>query len=224
MYFDHAFVGVPSAELAAEATERLVSAGLIAGRQVSHPGQGTSNTCFFFDQGFIELLWCHDEREAKHPRTARTQLFERTAHTACPFGISFARGAQARTLPFRTWEYHPTYIPDSMCIPMAVVSDAPDQPLIFSMPGVHRAGPDPRIPPSRRSPFALRRVTVGVPTLDPALEAIHDHSGVVVWDRPSDTNRMTVLLGPTQLFADDVHPPTVDLQDLGIPLVIRPAP
>jgi hypothetical protein len=224
MYFDHAFVGVPSAELAAQATERLVSAGLVAGRAVKHRGQGTQNTCFFFDQGYIELLWCHDEAEATSANTRRTQLFQRTQHTACPFGVSFARAGRSAKLPFRSWDYAPQYFPDGMTIQMAVISDAVDQPLVFSLPQPHRAGPDPRVGPHERSPFALRRVTVGVPTLDPAFEGFRDQSGVVVWDRPSDTNRMTVLLGPSQLGFSDATPPHVDLQDLGIPLVFRPAP
>jgi hypothetical protein len=42
--------------------EALVSFGLF-GIEGIHPGQGTANACFFFENAYLEVLWRHDDSE-----------------------------------------------------------------------------------------------------------------------------------------------------------------
>ena len=73
--------------------EALLDVGLIEGSPNIHPGQGTANRRFFFERGFLELLWVHDKPEAQAPLTAPTKLWDRwveRGRTANPFGICFS--------------------------------------------------------------------------------------------------------------------------------------
>ena len=63
-------VGAPEAE-------DLLDAGLVEGSPSTHPGQGAANRRFFFENGFLELLWVSDDREAQSSLTAPTQLWDR---------------------------------------------------------------------------------------------------------------------------------------------------
>ena len=108
LHLHHAFVftavGAPEAE-------GLLNAGLVEGSPNTHPGQGTANRRIFFERGFLELFWVHDEHEAQSPLTAPTKLWDRWAgrgRTANPFGIclSSADGVDSN-LPFPTWAYRP---------------------------------------------------------------------------------------------------------------------
>jgi hypothetical protein len=97
----------------------LLNAGLVEGSGKTHPGQGTANRRFFFDSGYLELLWVHDEREARSELTAPTKLWERWAGRdgeANPFGLCFssAQGVDPDP-PFPAWQYRPAYLPDGRC-------------------------------------------------------------------------------------------------------------
>ncbi len=206
--FDHAFVFTPPG---AAAADRLVDAGLVEGPPNVHPGQGTANRRFFFEGGMLELLWCHDEAEARAPRTARTGLWERSRWRevpACPFGVAWHRGLdEAREAPFESWPYRPTYLPEGLSIAVAVASDDPRQPFGFVMPG--RRGP-PSPPALPHTPRPIAAVEVRHPGL---LEWWTDERGVLRWARGEAL--LTVELG---------GPPTgleVDLRSAGIPLRVR---
>ena len=98
----------------------LLDAGLVEGSPATHAGQGSANRRFFFKSGFLELLWVHDEREARSALTAPSKLWDRWAErgrSANPFGLCFSSedGAGA-SLPFPTWPYRPDYLPDGRCI------------------------------------------------------------------------------------------------------------
>ena len=113
LHLHHVFV---CTSLGAPEAEGLVNAGLIEGSSNKHPGQGTANRRFFFERGFLELIWVHDEREAQSALTAPTRLWDRWAErerTANPFGIclSSADGADS-ILPFPSWAYRPDYLSD----------------------------------------------------------------------------------------------------------------
>lgn len=106
-------VGAPEAE-------HLLDAGLVEGSPNTHPGQGTANRRFFFESGFLELLWVHDKREAQSTLAAPTKLWDRWAErgrTANPFGIclSSTEGADP-SLPFPSWAYRPGYLHEERCI------------------------------------------------------------------------------------------------------------
>ncbi len=68
---DHVFV---CTAVAAPEADRLVAFGLTEGTASSHPGQGTANRRFFFRNAVLELLWVHDEHEARSPVVAPPAL------------------------------------------------------------------------------------------------------------------------------------------------------
>lgn len=116
LQLDHIFVCVdPGAPEAAA----LIDAGLVEGPANVHPGQGTANRRFFFERGYLELIWVQDEGEARSQATARTRLWQRwngRAGAANPFGICFASEAGVQAAPFPFWRYQPAYLPRDVSI------------------------------------------------------------------------------------------------------------
>ncbi len=98
---DHLFictsVGAPEAD-------RLIEFGLTEGSPNVHPGQGTANRRFFFQNAMLELLWVRDSAEAESETTRPTRLWERWTgrnNGACPFGFCFRPAtSQPGELPF----------------------------------------------------------------------------------------------------------------------------
>lgn len=124
---DHVFVFVPP---------DTTLAGLGESFRRAHPGQGTANACYCFDNAYVELLWVVDAADLRaHPRTG---LYDRSRWRdtgACPFGIALRTSAPRRRLPFPAWDYAPGYLPPGLTIPMAESSADPRLPLIFLSPG-----------------------------------------------------------------------------------------
>jgi hypothetical protein len=102
-------VGAPEAE-------DLLDAGLVEGSPNKHLGQGTANRRFFFESGFLELLWVYDEREAQSTLTAPTNLWDRWAQRgrgANPFGICFSSAdGPDSVLAFPSCAYRPDCVSD----------------------------------------------------------------------------------------------------------------
>ena len=128
---DHVFVmcdaGAP--EIAA-----LESIGLHAQPRRSHPGQGTTNACVVFENAYLELLWVHDEAEARSPASAPSRLWDRWAGRragTCPFGIGLRPAAPGGRPPFATWPYRPGYLPEGMAIDMAIGTPLGEPELFF---------------------------------------------------------------------------------------------
>lgn len=146
---DHLFICVATGAPEAEA---LLEFGLTEGTPNIHPGQGTQNRRFFFHNAMLELLWAHDETEARSPLVSPLRLWERwryreTGH--CPFGICFRPASPQPTLPFDTWAYRPPYLPEHLHIPIAVQAH-PGEPLLFYLSFGSR--PD-QFPPERQQPL-----------------------------------------------------------------------
>ena len=57
--------------------EYLTRLGLIEGLPNVHPGQGTANRRFFFENAMLELLWVEHPGEAQNEQTAPTKLWDR---------------------------------------------------------------------------------------------------------------------------------------------------
>ncbi len=128
---DHVFLVVSCQELQ---ISRMEEAGFRESYRRTHPGQGTQNVCYCFDNLFVELLWVHDIGEACSAVIERTQLLARaTDSKACPFGIAYRGGG----LKAPSWPYSPPYLPDGIVIQIACDSDDLEQPLIFRSPGNH---------------------------------------------------------------------------------------
>lgn len=140
MELDHLFFCIAPDGPEPAALEAL---GLRESFRRDHPGQGTANLCYCFDNAYLELLWLTDEAQARAPAIARTRLTERAnwrSTGASPFGIALRGGAAEPPLPIAHWDYQPPYLPDGQSIAVAVFSDKPTQPLVFRSPG--RARPD----------------------------------------------------------------------------------
>src|SRR6516162_5213088 len=99
--------------LGAPEAERLIAFGLFEGTPNRHPGQGTANRRFFFQNAFLEFLWVEAPSETQSLLVRRTALWERWSRRgrgASPFGIGFRPEPGAvDELPFPGWEYRPPY-------------------------------------------------------------------------------------------------------------------
>ena len=116
----------------------LDKAGLRETFRRRHPGQGTANACYCFNNAYLELIWETERAEISSPPVVRLRLAERTAWRqtgACPFGIAVRKHGTGSQLPFEVWEYAPPYRPAGTAILVAVASDDPHQPLLFCSPG-----------------------------------------------------------------------------------------
>lgn len=133
LIIDHLFMFIEPGGPEIDALQRL---GLQETYSRAHPGQGTANVCFAFDNLYLELLWLTSEAEARSPAIARTRLWERSQWRTlgtCPFGMAFRGDLASAGVP--TWDYQPPYLPDGMAIPVATASDDPALPMLFSFPG-----------------------------------------------------------------------------------------
>lgn len=132
---DHVFVFVaPKAPEAAT----LRNHGLVESFRRSHPGQGTANVCFCFDNAYLELLWVVDAAEATSCALSRSGLIDRAVWRrtgASPFGIALRHDDPRTPLPFPSWNYPAPFLPDGITIPVALASDDPRQPFLFRSPG-----------------------------------------------------------------------------------------
>ena len=148
---DHIFVCVEP--LAPEA-EILKNFGLTEGRRRIHPGQGTTNVCFFFQNTFLELLWLSDSEEIQSNIVRPLGLWERCCWketNACPFGIAFRKKIlNSPSLPFSIWDYHAPYIPPEASIPIANNSKNLSEPLVFISPSTQKPA---NLSPKKRPPL-----------------------------------------------------------------------
>jgi len=98
--------------------EALVRFGLHEGTPNQHPGQGTANRRFVFQNAMIDLLWVYDPVAAQSESARPTLLWERWSRResgASPFGICVRPvDAQSTEPPFPAWEYGPSYLPDPL--------------------------------------------------------------------------------------------------------------
>lgn len=142
---DHVFffVAPPGPNADPPELSALAALGLAESFRRPHPGQGTANACFCFDNAYLELLWIADRDEAATCGLARCDLLARAGWRrtgASPFGIALSHEDPAAEFPFPHWHYRPSYLPPGMSIPVATASDDPRQPLLFRSPG--NARPD----------------------------------------------------------------------------------
>jgi hypothetical protein len=167
LHLHHVFI---CSSVGAPEAEDLLDAGLVEGSPNKHVGQGTANRRFFFESGFLELLWVHDELEAQSMLTAPTNLWDRWAargRDANPFGICFSSSDGIDSaLPFPSLVYRPGYLSHDRYLLFA--DNLPlSEPEVFvlSWPQVQSS---PKTEPIRH-PLGLcemRSVSVGLP--DPA--------------------------------------------------------
>src|SRR5690348_10839908 len=161
---DHVFICCTAGGAEADGLLRL---GLLEGSSNTHPGQGTENRRFFFDNAFIELLWVSNPSDAQSPLTRRTRLFERwsqRAAGACPFGIGFRpAGTMVEKPPFPSWQYAPAYLPSGFSIQFAEGTSL-QEPELFYLPWPRRSDTKSSQPTAHAVPLrVISSVVVGVP-------------------------------------------------------------
>lgn len=133
---DHVFVFATEGD---DLVERLHSLGLVETYRRAHPGQGTRNICYAFDNAYLEVLFLTSVDEAQSPAIRRTGLLERSLwreHGTSPFGIAWRPAPGTLAAPdFAEWAYCPPYLPETLAIPVAVDGDDPHLPMVFRFPG-----------------------------------------------------------------------------------------
>jgi hypothetical protein len=160
---DHAFIGCRAQAPEGDALLRL---GFVEGSSNTHPGQGTANRRFYFDNFMLELVWVADPSEARNERTRRTRLWERCERQdsqVSPFGIIFrSTGAPAAPAPFATWSYTPMYLPPGLAMQVAEGTTL-YEPELFYLPFLRRTSTQRNEPVVHAQP--IRRIcglSVGV--------------------------------------------------------------
>jgi hypothetical protein len=117
---DHLFI---LTDAGAPAAERLIEFGLAEGTRNRHPGQGTENRRFFFQNSMLELLWVCDAAEAASELVRPTGLWERWSRREtgiCPFGLILRPEAPGSgDVPFEAREYRPPYLPHPLVFQVA---------------------------------------------------------------------------------------------------------
>lgn len=152
---DHAFIGCKTG---APEGDALLRSGFVEGSSNTHPGQGTANRRFYFDNFMLELVWVADPEEARNERTRSSRLWERCAGNdsqVSPFGIIFrSTGTPPAPPPFATWSYTPIYLPPGLAMQVAEGTTL-YEPELFYLPFLRRASaqrnePVAHAPPIRR--------------------------------------------------------------------------
>ncbi len=163
---DHAFIACAPGAPEGDALLRL---GFVEGSRNTHPGQGTANRRFYFENFMLELIWVADAAEAQSAQTRRTRLWDRCSQRqsgVSPFGIVFrATGDQDSAAPFPTWAYYPSYLPPGLSIQIAEETTLHEPELFYlpflRMPGIRAGEPLNHAAPIRR----VRGLRVGVASL-----------------------------------------------------------
>jgi hypothetical protein len=182
--------------------------GFVEGSGNTHPGQGTANRRFFFENFMLELLWVADPAEVQNEKTRRTRLWERCERQdsqVSPFGIIFrASDTPPAAPPFVTWPYTPAYLPPGLSMQIAEGTTL-REPELFYLPflrsGVARR-PEPvsHVPPIRR----IRGLSVGVPdrnALSSASRCVQDQGLVGYFEAPQPLLEI-IFEGPAGMRID----------------------
>ena len=205
----HVFVATAPGAPEADA---LVELGMIEGSSNTHPGQGTANRRFFFEDMGLELIFLVDEREARSGAGRDLRLAERCVdETASPFGLVLRADRQADATALPGWRYFPDYFEPDMFFVVGDNSDNLAEPGCFLMP------PNlPSRPPQALSPAPFRRVanvTLSLPSAS--------------WSRTLDVvsgiDRVTVCEGHDHHMEIEFGSNAGEVRDLGpdLPLTIR---
>jgi hypothetical protein len=160
---DHVFICVAGGGPEAE---HLVEFGLCEGAPNVHPGQGTANRRFFFQNAMLELLWVEDRQEARSSQTATTLLWERWSSRqsgACPFGI-VARPADTTmsSAPFPAREYRPEWLAPDLKIYLAPTGV--EEPMWLFMPFLRRLHYTQRFVAHPNGAREITKMTLTAPT------------------------------------------------------------
>ena len=161
---DHCFIltepGAPQADF-------LVDIGMVEGTTNDHPGQGTANRRFFFENTALELLYIRDAEEAMNGPASRLRCVEQGAESgASPFGIVVRRTDDSADDPFPGWRYFPQYFGADKYFQVGENSNVLEEPLCICMPIMP---PAPSGQPPPREPFTrVTELRISVPVNRPS--------------------------------------------------------
>ena len=129
---DHFFI---LTDAYAPQADLVVALGLIEGSSNKHPGQGTANRRFYFQNTTLELLYVQDVDEALNGPAKGLRLLDRSSNIgASPFGLVMRTPARGAKLPFDGWQYCPDYFANDQCFHVGSNSDILEEPLCIVMP------------------------------------------------------------------------------------------
>jgi len=129
---DHIFILV---DAGASEAQLLTEIGLMEGARSDHPGQGTANRRFFFENFFLEFIYLRDAAEARNGPGAGLRFCERQANAdLSPFGLVFRTTHASHDEPFSYWKYYPDYFKGQHYFLVGNNSDELLEPLVICMP------------------------------------------------------------------------------------------
>jgi hypothetical protein len=182
--------------------------GFAEGSSNTHPGQGTANRRFYFENFMLELVWVADQAEARNERTRRTRLWERCESQdsqVSPFGIIFrSTGTPPALPPFATWSYTPLYLPPGLAIQIAHGTTL-YEPELFYLPFLRRASAQSTEPVAHALPIRqIRGLSVGLrgrSALSAASRCAEEHGLVSYFEAPQPLLEI-LFAGPAGLRID----------------------
>ena len=174
MQIDHIFIFSNNSGFEAD---ELVNFGLTEGSSRVHPGQGTTNRKFYFQNFFLEILWVHNQPEIQNERTKPTKLWERSnfeSNEYSPFGLCLVNDDNSEQIFTNSSTYQPEYFPEGKTIDFIT---QPQLPWIFRLPfkGRKKATNEPLDHPKKLR--QLTKTTFITPTVNDLTESIQKLSG-----------------------------------------------
>jgi Glyoxalase-like domain len=166
MEVDHIFIF--SANQGKEA-EELIDFGFTEGSSRVHPGQGTINRKFYFENFFLEILWVLNEDEIKSDLVSPTRLWERSnfkKNDVSPFGLCLVNTEDTDIIFKNSLKYQPDYFPKGLEIEVLTNEKANYLPWTFRLPfkGEKKKTTEPTIHKNEVS--ELTKVEFGIPFLN----------------------------------------------------------
>lgn len=134
MDIDHIFIFTDDN---GKVADELVDFGLREGSNRTHPGQGTTNRKFYFDNFFLEILWVHNTNEIASDKTKPMGLWQRSAYKtnlSSPFGLCIVNSDHTETVFKHAFKYQPDYFPKGMEIDIIKNEEQTDLPWTFRLP------------------------------------------------------------------------------------------
>jgi hypothetical protein len=193
--------------------DRLASTGLVEGLPNTHPGQGTANRRFFFEDAGLELLFLCNEAEARSGAGRELRSADRwLTPDASPFGLILGVDDDADLAGFPGWQYQPDYFDKGMYFLVGENSRLLSEPFCAVMPCNL-----PKVPLTERSPAPFDRVTevrvsVPVQNFSPALTVAGNVKRIAL--RAGKPHLMEIV------FNDEATGQSCDLRP-GLPLIVR---
>lgn len=134
MLIDHIFI---ASQNQGDEAKQLVKSGFFEGSHRVHPGQGTRNRKFYFENFFLEIIWENDSEELETELIRNIGLTERVRFEESGFS-RFGLGlenTEGSNMVFRDCEfYQPVYFPEGKSFEILQNRENPDLPWTFRGP------------------------------------------------------------------------------------------